>query len=140
MWCRKIMVAYDGSEAAKLSLEKAIDMAEACSAEVIALHVTTVTSSSEMDNVGASALDSAEVRAGALGILGRFSGRQRFVTVAGMTPSYVIIDQAAKCGCDLIIMGSRGLTGIKEFLGSVSHGVVQHAPVPVMIVKENERR
>lgn len=137
MWCKKIMVAYDGSEAAKLSLDKAIDMAETCSAEIITLHVATVTSSSEMDNVGAEAMDSSEVRAGALELLGRFRGRQRFIEASGMMPSYVIIDQAAQYRCDLIIMGSRGLTGIKEFLGSVSHGVVQHSPVPVMIVKEN---
>ncbi|WP_269085328.1 universal stress protein [Peribacillus muralis] len=37
--------------------------------------------------------------------------------------------------CDLIIMGSRGLSGFKEFLGSVSHYIVQHSPVPVLLVK-----
>ncbi|WKB35977.1 universal stress protein [Terrilactibacillus sp. S3-3] len=36
---------------------------------------------------------------------------------------------------DLVILGSRGLSGIREFLGSVSHGVVQRSPVPVLIIK-----
>ncbi|MDF2937997.1 MAG: UspA domain protein, partial [Paenibacillaceae bacterium] len=34
------------------------------------------------------------------------------------------------------IIGSRGLGGIREFvLGSVSHNVVQHAVVPVLVIK-----
>ncbi|MCI1590002.1 universal stress protein [Heyndrickxia oleronia] len=36
---------------------------------------------------------------------------------------------------DLIIMGNRGLRGIKEFLESVSHVVVQKSPIPVLLVK-----
>ena len=36
---------------------------------------------------------------------------------------------------DLIIMGARGLTPTKEFVfGSVSHGVVTHAPGAVLTV------
>lgn len=38
---------------------------------------------------------------------------------------------------DLIVMGSRGLHGLKEFfLGSVSQGVLHHAPCSVLIVRE----
>ncbi|WP_256711219.1 universal stress protein [Paenibacillus sp. FSL H7-0331] len=37
---------------------------------------------------------------------------------------------------DLIVIGSRGLNAISEFiLGSVSHNVVQHAKIPVLVVK-----
>ena len=50
-------------------------------------------------------------------------------------PAYVILDYAKNNNCDLIIMGSRGLSGIKEYLGSVSHTVVQQSLVPVLIVK-----
>src|SRR5690606_11004111 len=48
----------------------------------------------------------------------------------------VLIDFANERDTDLIIMGSRGLSGLQEvFLGSVSHYVVQHAKCPVLIVK-----
>lgn len=48
----------------------------------------------------------------------------------------VLIDFAKERDTDLIIMGSRGLSGLQEvFLGSVSHYVVQHANCPVLIVK-----
>lgn len=48
----------------------------------------------------------------------------------------VLLDYAKENGSDIIIIGSRGLGGIREFvLGSVSHNVVQHAQIPVLIVK-----
>ena len=41
-----------------------------------------------------------------------------------------------KEGVDSIVMGSRGLSGIEEFLlGSVSSKVTQYAEVPVFVVK-----
>jgi nucleotide-binding universal stress UspA family protein len=64
-----------------------------------------------------------------------FSERSEAVLLKGISPAYVILNHAREHGCDLIIMGSRGLTGIKEFLGSVSHTVVQNSQVPVLIVK-----
>lgn len=48
----------------------------------------------------------------------------------------VLLDFAKENDSDIIIIGSRGLGGIREFvLGSVSHNVVQHAQVPVLVVK-----
>jgi len=37
---------------------------------------------------------------------------------------------------DLIIVGSHGRKGLDRFLlGSVSHGIVHRAPVPVLVVR-----
>ncbi|KJR47411.1 hypothetical protein UF75_2173 [Desulfosporosinus sp. I2] len=33
------------------------------------------------------------------------------------------------------LRGSRGLSGFKEFLGSVNHTVVQQSLVPVLLIK-----
>lgn len=47
-----------------------------------------------------------------------------------------IINIAKEEGSDLIIIGSRGLSGAKRFLlGSVSNSVSHHAPCPVLIVR-----
>jgi len=46
-----------------------------------------------------------------------------------------IIDAADSVHPDIIVMGTRGLSGVRSLmLGSVSHGVAQHASQPVLIV------
>jgi nucleotide-binding universal stress UspA family protein len=46
---------------------------------------------------------------------------------------------AEELGAGLIVMGSRGLGGIRRALmGSVSEKVVRHAHCPVMVVREEE--
>ncbi len=51
-------------------------------------------------------------------------------------PAECIIEFARKAKCDEIVMGSRGLGGIKGILlGSVVSKVVQISPIPVVVVK-----
>jgi len=46
-----------------------------------------------------------------------------------------ILAVAAEIDADIIVLGTRGLGGVKSFLlGSVSHDVVQHADRAVMVV------
>ena len=53
----------------------------------------------------------------------------------GHVPS-TIVDIANDIEVDLIIIGSRGLSGIKSmFLGGVSKHVVEHCKQPILIVK-----
>jgi nucleotide-binding universal stress UspA family protein len=47
-----------------------------------------------------------------------------------------IIDYATSRDVDLIVIGTRGRTGLKRFLmGRVANGVVQHAHCPVLLVR-----
>ena len=47
-----------------------------------------------------------------------------------------IIDYATSRDVDLIVIGTRGRTGLRRFLmGSVANGVVQHAHCPVLLVR-----
>lgn len=51
-------------------------------------------------------------------------------------PAHMLLEYAAEHAADLIVIGSRGLGTIGElFLGSVSHYVVQHAAIPVLVIK-----
>lgn len=53
-------------------------------------------------------------------------------------PGRKICELATTWEADLILVGSRGLKGIKEmFLGSVSNYVTHHAPCSVLIVRES---
>ena len=46
-----------------------------------------------------------------------------------------IVGYARNHGCDLIIMGSRGLGALRGMLGSVSYGVLHSADIHVVTVK-----
>lgn len=49
--------------------------------------------------------------------------------------AHSILGAAAEADADAIVMGTRGLSGVRSFLmGSVSHAVVQHADRPVLVV------
>ena len=51
-----------------------------------------------------------------------------------------IIKAASRFRADLIVLGSRGLSGMKRtFLGSVSSKVARHAPCPVLVVRKSTK-
>jgi nucleotide-binding universal stress UspA family protein len=57
-----------------------------------------------------------------------------FMDVKSITDA--IIDYASNKNIDLIVIGTKGRTGLKRFLlGSVASGVVQHAHCPVLLVR-----
>lgn len=50
-------------------------------------------------------------------------------------PGTLIRDLAKDWNADLIVMGRRGLSGLKEvFLGSVSNYILHHAPCSILII------
>ncbi len=56
-------------------------------------------------------------------------------------PRSVIVDEAKDWGADLIIVGSRGYSGIKRMLlGSVAQSVVNNAPCSVEVVRKKAAR
>jgi nucleotide-binding universal stress UspA family protein len=55
-------------------------------------------------------------------------------------PVNEIIKFSQSRDADLIVVGTRGKTGIERlFLGSVAEGVVREAPCPVLVVKNNDQ-
>jgi hypothetical protein len=56
-------------------------------------------------------------------------------------PSDEIVRVAEEIGTDLIVMGSRGLGGVRRALmGSTSDSVVRHAYCPVLVVRKEGRQ
>ncbi|MGC9219957.1 MAG: universal stress protein [Solirubrobacteraceae bacterium] len=55
--------------------------------------------------------------------------------VVDSTIADTILAEAAACGANAIVVGSRGRSGVRSLmLGSVSHNVLQHADLPVVVV------
>lgn len=51
-------------------------------------------------------------------------------------PYLAIVDTAEKNGCDLIVMGSHGYGGFKQFvLGSETTRVLSHSKIPVLVYR-----
>lgn len=141
--CSRIAVPYDDSELSKKALETAIMLAK--QDKRIELEVITVVSIPS--NIAYYGVYSDErVREGYLSgakemlekveeKLKDLPNKTRTFILEG-SPALTIIDFIKQADSDLVVMGSRGLSGMKElFLGSVSHYVVQKSPCPVFVVK-----
>lgn len=144
MLFNKILTAYDGSKASKKALDKALELTKLTpGAQLDIIHVydfprfyvadgfipISPEVHQEFYEMAQKTVDEATERLQAAGVVGHTE------LVQG-SPSEAILEYAKQNGHDVIIIGSRGLGGIREFvLGSVSHNVVQHAQVPVLVVK-----
>ena len=142
MICSKILIAYDESEIAGRALEKAAEIAKTDAAiEIDIIHIIDIPIISGIDQfVAQSIADSfndhgKEVLSKATEYMKDFSNKCETFLLEGKAAPNIILNHCKEYKCDLIIMGSRGLSGIKELLGSVSHTVIQQSPVPVLIVK-----
>lgn len=63
----------------------------------------------------------------------------RYVAAIG-NPAREILKTAKQMRCDLIVMGSRGLGGVRKLLlGSTTDRVLRQAPIPVLAVRAQKR-
>jgi nucleotide-binding universal stress UspA family protein len=57
-------------------------------------------------------------------------------TIEGLQPWEAIVAHATERGCDLLVMGSHGRSGLASlFLGSETNDVLKHTTVPVLVVR-----
>ena len=120
---RKILVASDGSKTAAKAVERAAEVAHATGARLAVLTV------GPRDKALATAEAEAERarRAGAPEVEAK-------VDTGDATE--VILDEAAKGGYDLLVVGNKGMTGVSRFLhASVPNKISHHAPVALLIVR-----
>jgi nucleotide-binding universal stress UspA family protein len=152
----RILVAFDGSEHSLRALDIAIRMAEQFCKKLTLIHVYSVAvrpiiipEPATMTPPNVSILTSAEISEASEAA--RREGKQMLevaeqrAKAAGLEVEKILVEgqaaqeivKAAKEGnFELIVMGARGLSLIKELLlGSVSEGVIRHAPCPVLVVK-----
>ena len=145
----KILLATDGSEEAASAARTAADLAQKTGSE---LHVVLVELSTayvgmgppeiadipapeqeELDEEAQSLLDTQvrQIKADGGTVTGAYLRLGR--------PDVEIVALAEELGAGLIVVGSRGLGGIRRALmGSVSDSVVRHAHCPVLVVRKEE--
>jgi nucleotide-binding universal stress UspA family protein len=135
---KKILLATDGSEDARLAARAAAKLGDKTGAELHVVHA--------WQSVPYPVIDADYYEEGARRLLDE---ETEFVSDAGAVvkeahlvmgpPVDVILDLAEGIGADLIVVGSRGhgMFG-RLILGSVSEGVVHHATRPVLVLRGGE--
>ena len=151
---KKILIAFDGSEASKHALDHAVSIADLTKAEVHIMSVVPrvmmpvfpdegfgaapVTAAQDMSDyqermrtIYGKSLDEAKKD-----ISGHYPDIKVETHLLEGRPSATIVDEAEKNNMDLIVIGSRGLGGITGWiLGSTSRRIVESCTKPVLVVK-----
>ena len=143
----KILVAFDGSPDSLKAVKRASALATEFGASLIIVHVYSIPSFAyggpgPMPLVDFKSLeDSARSKAREIldkgkGICAQEGVQAKAELLEATSIVQAIIELASKENVDLIVMGTRGMTGFKKLLvGSVSNGVVTHANCSVLVVR-----
>ena len=139
----KLLLPVDGSEFSLEAVRFAIRlMAEGLRADVVLANVQEPANLYELivahnpeviehvsADAGMHALRSAQALLEAAGIAYESE-------VAQGDPAHTIVDIVERFGCQMVIMGARGQSGLRRALmGSVSNEVLHACPVPVLIAQ-----
>lgn len=145
-----ILICYDGSDDAKAAIEHGAQVLSGQKAVVltawepfalIATHtpvaigfLPTVPDVDEIDRANESYANTQAETGAEIARKAGFDAEPLTRRVARTTAA-AILAEAETQDADAILLGSRGLTGLKSLLlGSVSHAVIQHADRPVIVV------
>jgi hypothetical protein len=128
LWQRRILLASDGSDACAAAEAQAIDLARLCQLPLTLVSVTSPSHNAERKAAAQAALDRLLARVQAAGLEGE-------ALLAEGRPEEMVVATAASRGADLIVVGSRGRTGLQRLLlGSASERIMGLAQSPVLIV------
>ena len=141
---KKIIVPIDFSEYSDYALETAAILAKKNNAEILALHMLEISDAiltkndNEMKMETVFFLKLAEKR------FNEFLDKEYLndINVTPIVKHFKVFsevnDVAKEHDADLIVMGSHGSSGLKEFfVGSNTEKVVRHAEIPVLVTKHN---
>jgi nucleotide-binding universal stress UspA family protein len=151
-----ILVCYDGSPDAQAAIDQAGKLLPGSEATILVLWETLLEAMSRNGSLGVgfgmigsfgddgadaaikqAAVDTAAAgaqRAGDAGLVASPRVESREGDIAGM-----ILRVAADVEADLVVLGTRGLSGVKSLLlGSTSDAVLHHADRPVLVVPSGE--
>jgi nucleotide-binding universal stress UspA family protein len=146
---KKILLAIDKSGYKDKAMSYASTLAKSLGAEITVIHVIEPSSTIATGGLMRSAAMMAQndyqeaLKKDADKLLKEIVqlGKEEGVTVhgevlAGSSVKQTILDYAKNKKVDLIIVGTKGMTGIARFLmGSVASDVIAHAHCPVLAVR-----
>ncbi len=140
---RTILVAHDFSEHSDAALETAVELARGFGAVLHLVHSYAIPIHGVMpyefavpDGVWDGIREAAGRRLDEIRGKVEAEGLEVSSELSPELPSEAVVKCAAERGADLIVMGTRGLSGLKHVvLGSVAERTLRDAPCPVLTVK-----
>jgi nucleotide-binding universal stress UspA family protein len=137
-----ILVGADDSATARRAVEAACEITAMSKGT---LHIVTafdqlatvvIGTSSEFKNVTSG--DDGEALLQTLSFIAKKHDVQPVLHSAKGDPSDILISKADEVGADLIVVGNRGMKGVRRVLGSVPNSVAHGANCSVLIVDTTE--
>ncbi len=135
---QKILVPIDGSDHSMRALKEAINLAKMTEGKITLIHVNRRESPMNISNINKN--ETAQKNGKSILTAGK-----KIVEGEGISVDTILVEgkvadeivRTAKEGSfDLVIIGARGLSRVEEImLGSVSCGVAEKAPCPVIVTK-----
>jgi ubiquinone biosynthesis protein len=126
---RRVLVGTDLSETAGHAVRFAAEMAQRYEAELVVLRVLV---GSEVSRTTAME----ELESYVVGLAGE---RKRSAVVSGDDPAEAIVEAARREKADVLVVGSVGMSGRREFLlRNVPNRVSHNAPCTVVIVQTHQ--
>lgn len=141
---KKLIVPIDFSEHSEYALEAAAMLAKKNNAEILALHMLEISNAvlTKADNM--KQMESLFFLKLAEQKFEEFLDKNylKGIKITPIVKHFKVFSEvnnvAKENGADLIIMGSQGVSGIKEALiGSNTEKVVRHSEIPVLVIKHN---
>lgn len=138
-----LMVSTDGSECNEGAVREAISLARSCGSRLLAISV--LEANDEFMALAPDRMEREEINVhDCLEAVKREAAQAgiycELISHTGEQAYHFIVDEAARRGASMIIMGRRGHTGVKKLvMGSVTARVIGHAPCKVLVVPRAAR-
>jgi nucleotide-binding universal stress UspA family protein len=138
---RKVLVAYDGSEGAKLALNKARQIAQAANAEIHVLAVGRIPEYAETVSEVEEEKEQAQtyyskIMDQAATELNR-QGLSPSVHIEFGKPADTILRVAEELEADLVVLGTHPHAAVRRrFLGATVDKVIDHAHCSVLVIRK----
>lgn len=138
---KKILLPVDGSRSSRIAKQHAITLATSMESEILLVYITgaipaIITGKPREEAVKAQQEEADLVLAPYREYLVEHKVNHNELVTPAFNAGEEICKIAREENCDLIVMGSRGLSDIEGvFLGSVTHRVLARSDIPVLVVR-----